>query len=157
MKNKLYGTILIRALNTMHVYNQFIISWYNNVLQNSLLSSKAIWVEKKTCTWGNRRRKGCSLDQTRTKWRWVPIRILRNEAAYWRKYHVKVQRRVVQRLLREIDPEWSNEHRSHRPKRREYNNPSLSFCWHADGYDKVLNLVDSQFMGGFGRRVLYGW
>ena len=30
-----------------------------------------------------------------------------------RKYHVKVPRRVVQKLLREIDPEGSNERRLH--------------------------------------------
>ncbi|CAB4023080.1 Hypothetical predicted protein, partial [Paramuricea clavata] len=54
-----------------------------------------------------------------------------------RKYHGKVPRRVVQRLLREIHPEGSNERRSHRLKRREYNNPGPNFCWHADGYDKL--------------------
>ena len=54
-----------------------------------------------------------------------------------RKYHVKVPRRVVQRLLREIDLEGSNERTSHRLKRREYNNPGPNFCWHADGYDKL--------------------
>ena len=74
-----------------------------------------------------------------------------------RKYHVKVPRRVVQRLLREIDPEGSNERRSHRLKRREYNNPGPNFCWHADGYDKLKphGFPIHGCIDGFSRRVLW--
>ena len=72
-----------------------------------------------------------------------------------RKYHVKVPRKVVQRLLREIDPEGSNERRSHRLKRREYNNPGPNFCWHADGYDKLKprGFPIHGCIDGFSRRV----
>jgi hypothetical protein len=65
--------------------------------------------------------------------------------------------RVVQRLLREIDPEGSNERRLHRLKRREYNNPGPNFCWHADGYDKLKphRFPIHGCIDGFSRRVLW--
>ena len=74
-----------------------------------------------------------------------------------RKYLVQVLRRVVQRLLREIDPEGSNERRSHSLKWREYNNLGPNFCWHVDGYDKLKphGFPIHRCIDGFSRRVLW--
>ena len=74
-----------------------------------------------------------------------------------RKYQVKVSRRVVRRLLRVIDPDGSNERRSHRLKRREYSNPGPNFCWHADGYDKLkpYGFPIHGCIDGYSRRVLW--
>ena len=54
-----------------------------------------------------------------------------------RKYGVNVPRVIVQKLLREIDPERTKLRKAHRLKRREYVNPGPNHCWHTDGYDKL--------------------
>ena len=46
---------------------------------------------------------------------------------------VRVPRYAVQLLLREIDPEGTEERKAHRLKRRIYHNPGPNYSWHCDG------------------------
>ena len=50
---------------------------------------------------------------------------------------IRVPRSVVQSLLKELDPEGSENRRRHRLRRRRYVNPGPNFVWHIDGYDKI--------------------
>ena len=50
---------------------------------------------------------------------------------------VFVQRHVVERLLREIDPEGCSYRRAKRLRRRNYVSVGPNYCWHMDGYDKL--------------------
>ena len=50
---------------------------------------------------------------------------------------LRVPRIVVLEILREIDPEGTEQRRAHRLKRREYRNPGPNYAWHCDGCDKL--------------------
>ena len=49
----------------------------------------------------------------------------------------QVPRRVVEQLMRELDPEGIEIRRSRRLRRRTYRVPGPNYCWHTDGYDKL--------------------
>ena len=49
----------------------------------------------------------------------------------------QVPRRVVEKLMRELDPEGIEIRRSRRLRRRTYRVPGPNYCWHTDGYDKL--------------------
>ena len=44
---------------------------------------------------------------------------------------------VVQKLLKEMDPEGTEERRHHVLRRRTYHNIGPNYAWHCDGYDKL--------------------
>lgn len=70
---------------------------------------------------------------------------------------IQVPRAVVQELLREIDPEGTEQRRAHRLKRREYRNPGPNYAWHCDGYDK-LKQYEFPIHGcidGWSRKILW--
>ena len=45
---------------------------------------------------------------------------------------------VVQLLLSQLDPEGCYMRKSHRLRRREYQNEGPNSAWHADGYDNMV-------------------
>ncbi len=49
----------------------------------------------------------------------------------------QVPRNVVERLMRELDPEGCQIRRAKRLRRRTYRVPGPNYCWHTDGYDKL--------------------
>ena len=49
----------------------------------------------------------------------------------------QVPRRVVEQLMKELDPEGIEIRRSRRLRRRTYRVPGPNYCWHTDGYDKL--------------------
>ena len=53
------------------------------------------------------------------------------------KYGLFVPRQEVQSPIRMIDPAGVEERKCHRVKRRKYESPGPSYCWHVDGYDKL--------------------
>ena len=48
----------------------------------------------------------------------------------------RVPRKIVAKLLKELDPQGVQERRAHRLRRRVYQNPGPNGAWHCDGYDK---------------------
>ena len=50
---------------------------------------------------------------------------------------IVVPRSTVEALLRELDPEGTEERRAHRLRRRTYRNTGPNDAWHCDGYDKL--------------------
>ena len=66
---------------------------------------------------------------------------LRGYRSMWhclRLHHgIQAPRSMVQRILIALDPEGSDDRRSHRLIRRRYTNPGSNFAWHVDGYDKL--------------------
>ena len=50
---------------------------------------------------------------------------------------IGVPRSTVEALLRELDPEGTEERRAHRLRRRTYRNTGPNDAWHCDGYDKL--------------------
>ncbi len=68
-----------------------------------------------------------------------------------------VPRDKVQRILKELDPNGTEERKRHRVKRRTYRSNGPNECWHVDGYDK-LKLFGFPIHGvvdGYSRRVLW--
>ena len=67
-----------------------------------------------------------------------------------------IPRRVVQTLLKEMDPEGCEMRRRHRLQRRVYVNPGPNYCWHIDGYDKLkpYGLPIHACIDGFSRKIL---
>ena len=53
------------------------------------------------------------------------------------KYGICVPRACVQALLKEIDPDGTEQRKHHRLQRRAYKSPGLNQCWHVDSYDKL--------------------
>ena len=45
--------------------------------------------------------------------------------------------KVVETILRELDPDGCQQRREHKLKRRGYHNSGPNAAWHADGYDKL--------------------
>ena len=52
-------------------------------------------------------------------------------------YGINIQRDVVVKMLRELDPDETETCRARRLRRRQYVSVGPNFCWHADGYDKL--------------------
>ena len=50
---------------------------------------------------------------------------------------LQVPRRVVEQLMRELDPEGCQSRRARRLRGRTYHVPGPNYCWHTDGYDKL--------------------
>ena len=50
---------------------------------------------------------------------------------------INVQRDVVMKMLRELDPDETETRRARRLWRRQYVSIGPNFCWHADVYDKL--------------------
>ncbi len=53
------------------------------------------------------------------------------------KYGMCVPRDKVQRILKELNPNETEERKHHRLKRRTYRSNGPNECWHVDGYDKL--------------------
>ena len=72
-------------------------------------------------------------------------------------YRVNIKRDVVMKLLRELDPNGSENRKAHRLRRRQYVPVGPNFCWHADGYDKLkpYGLPIHGCVDGFSRRILW--
>jgi hypothetical protein len=49
------------------------------------------------------------------------------------KHHLHVPRKLVERILKELDPEASSLRRNRRLKRRQYLSNGPNQCWHIDG------------------------
>jgi hypothetical protein len=73
------------------------------------------------------------------------------------KYGIQAPRAMVQRILRVLDPEGSDDRRAHRLKRRRYINPGPNYAWHVDGYDKLkpYGFPVHGCIDGFSRRILW--
>ena len=52
-------------------------------------------------------------------------------------YRINIKRDVAMKLLRELDPNGSENRKAHYLRRRQYVSVGPNFCWHADGYDKL--------------------
>lgn len=50
---------------------------------------------------------------------------------------LRVPRKIVQELFKELDPDGTAERKAHRLKRRTYHNRGPNDVWHCDGYDKL--------------------
>ena len=73
------------------------------------------------------------------------------------RHHINVPRRLVESMLREVDPN-GVEQRKHRClKRRTYVSPGPNFCWHIDGYDKLkpFGFCIHGCVDGFSRRIIW--
>lgn len=70
---------------------------------------------------------------------------------------IRVPRSVVQSLLKELDPEGSENRKRHRLRRRRYVNPGPNFAWHIDGYDKIKpwGFPIHGAIDGYSRRILW--
>ena len=68
-----------------------------------------------------------------------------------------IPRHLVQRLLKEMDPDGCEMRRRHRLQRRAYVNPGPNYCWHIDGYDKLkpYGFPIHACIDGFSRKVLW--
>ena len=87
---------------------------------------------------------------------------LRGYRSMWhclRLHHgIQALRSMVQRILRALDPEGSDDRRSHRLIRRRYTNPGSNFAWHVDGHDKLKpyhGFPVHACIDGFSRRILW--
>ena len=71
-------------------------------------------------------------------------------------YRVNIKRDVVMKLLRELDPNGSENRKAHRPRRRQYLSVGPNFCWHAGGYDKLkpYGLPIHGCVDGFSRKIV---
>ena len=50
---------------------------------------------------------------------------------------IRVPRRVVEEIMRELDPEGCKTRRRQCLTQRKYRAPGPNYCWHVDGYDKL--------------------
>ena len=72
-------------------------------------------------------------------------------------YGINVQRDVVMKMLRELDPDGTETRRARRLRRRQYVSIGPNFCWHADGYDKLkpYGFPIHGCVDGFSRKILW--
>ena len=70
---------------------------------------------------------------------------------------IVVPRVVVQKMLKEIDPDGVESRKAHRLKRREYHCLGPNSAWHADGYDKLkpYGFPIHGCIDGFSRKVIW--
>ena len=87
-----------------------------------------------------------SLSGYRTMWHVLRLR-----------HRINVPRRLVESLLREVDPRGVEHRKSRCLQRRTYVSPGPNFCWHMDGYDKLKPYGFSIHgcVDGFSRRILW--
>ena len=73
------------------------------------------------------------------------------------KHGLCVPRDKVQRILKELDPDGTEERKRHRLKRRVYTSNGPNECWHVDGYDKLkpFGFPIHVAIDGYSRRVLW--
>ena len=65
--------------------------------------------------------------------------------------------RVVQEILKELDPEGTERRKAHRLKRRQYHNPGPNHSWHMDVYNKLkpFGFPVHGAIDGFSRKILW--
>ena len=70
---------------------------------------------------------------------------------------ISVPRSVFEMLLRELDPEGTEERRAHRLRRRAYRNNGPNDTWHCDGNDKLkpFGFPVHACVDGWSRKVLW--
>lgn len=70
---------------------------------------------------------------------------------------LQVPRRVVEQLVRELDPVGCQERRAKTLKRQRYINPGPNYSWHTDGYDKLkpYGFPIHGCIDGFSRRIVW--
>ena len=73
------------------------------------------------------------------------------------KYGLCVPRGRVQIILKQLDPDGTEERKRHRLKRRTYRSSGPNECWHIDGYDKLkpFGFPVHGAIDGYSRRVLW--
>ena len=72
-------------------------------------------------------------------------------------YGINIQRDVVMKMLRELDPVGTETRRARRLRRRQYVSVGPNFCWHANGYDKLTpyGFPIHGCIDGFSRKMLW--
>ena len=72
-------------------------------------------------------------------------------------YRVNIKRDVVMKLLRELDPNGSENRKAHCLRRRQYVSVGPNFYWHAYGYGKLkpYGLPIHGCVDGFSRKILW--
>ena len=68
-----------------------------------------------------------------------------------------LSRSLMQRILKDIDPEKMDSQRRHRLRRSIYRNPGPNYVWHIDGNDK-LRLFDFAIGGvidDYSKKILW--
>ena len=70
---------------------------------------------------------------------------------------IHVPRRLVESLMREVDPCGVEKRKHGRLHRRMYVSPGANFCWHIDGYDKLrpFGFSNHGCVDGFSRRIIW--
>ena len=70
---------------------------------------------------------------------------------------IHVPRKIVQEILKELDPDGSEERRMKCLRRRQYRNPGPNHAWHMDGYDKLKpdGFPIHGCIDGYSRRILW--
>lgn len=70
---------------------------------------------------------------------------------------IRVPRKAVAEILRELDPDGVEARKSHKLRRREYICPGPNKVWHADGYDKLKPFVFPIHgcIDGYSRKILW--
>lgn len=72
-------------------------------------------------------------------------------------YNISTPRDTVMRLLKEIDPEGTEQRKARKLKRRVYQSNGPNHAWHIDGYDKLkpYGLPIHGCVDGFSRKILW--
>ena len=72
-------------------------------------------------------------------------------------YGITVTRDTVMKLLRELDPDGTEQRRAHRLHRRLYRSEGPNTCWHVDGYDKLKSygLPIHGCIDGYSRKIIW--
>eukprot|EP00794_Sanderia_malayensis_P002894 gene2894-3345_t len=70
---------------------------------------------------------------------------------------IRVPRKAVEEIVREVDPDGVATRKSHKLRRREYICPGPNEVWHADGYDKLkpFGFPIHGCIDGYSRKVLW--
>ena len=71
--------------------------------------------------------------------------------------NIQVPRHVVERLMRELDPDGCEKRKSRRLQRRRYLSPGPNHTWHVDGYDKLkpYGFPIHGCIDGWSRKILW--
>ena len=70
---------------------------------------------------------------------------------------IHVPRRLVESLMREVDPRGVEQLKHGSLHRRMYLSPAANFCWHIDGYDKLnpFGFSIHECVDAFSRRIIW--
>ena len=70
---------------------------------------------------------------------------------------IMVPRKIVEDMLKELDPEGTAERRAHKLKRRTYHNRGPNDAWHCDGYGKLksFGFPIHGCIDGWSRKILW--